>query len=193
MESHVNGLDRKESKLFINVTDQLWWFLAEIEKIPHTMACVEEKIYAVKAMIEFILLPQVKELMNRDSRFDIFKEEMCRKREEFCKSRYLWNDGGMCRNHRMKMFPDHGKLSHRFADTLAELECYLSSEGDMRRRSSRLKLEIINKYLDKTFDERQAEEENAESERPMKRVSVKVLPRRSARLMTRNAGKGAQA
>jgi hypothetical protein len=102
------------------------------------------------------------------------------------------------------MYPAHGKLRHRFAETLAEMECYLAKEGKMRRRSSRLKLENINKYLDShyantvyTYEEDEEDEEREpqvaaaiKSQSARKRVSVKVLPRRSARLMAQYAVKG---
>ena len=173
------------------MTDQLRWFLVEIDKIPQTTGCLEQKIYALKAMFEFILLPQVKKLLDQDKRFNKLKNTLYAKVWEFNKTPYLRANGGLRRSECDAMYPDHGKLRHRFAETLAEMECYLAKEGKMRRRSSRLKLENINKYLDShyantvyTCDEDEPQVAAAiESQSARKRVSMKVLPRRSARLM----------
>ena len=187
----VNGQESQDAELFENVTDQLRWFLVEIDKIPQTTGCLEQKIYALKAMFEFILLPQVKKLLDQDKRFNKLKKTLYAKVWEFNKTPYLRANGGLRRSECDAMYPDHGKLRHRFAETLAEMECYLAKEGKMRRRSSRLKLENINKYLDShyantvyTCEEDEPQVAAAiESESARKRVSMKVLPRRSARLM----------
>jgi hypothetical protein len=200
----VNGQESQDTELFENVMDQLRWFLDEIDKIPQTTGCLEKKIYALKAMFEFILLPQVKKLMDQDKRFNKLKNTLYAKVWEFNKTPYLRANGGLRRSECEVMYPAHGKLRHRFAETLAEMECYLAKEGKMRRRSSRLKLENINKYLDShyantvyTYDEDDEDEEREpqvaaaiENQSARKRVSVKVLPRRSARLMAQYAVKG---
>jgi hypothetical protein len=197
----VNGQESQDTELFENVMDQLRWFLDEIDKIPQTTGCLEKKIYALKAMFEFILLPQVKKLMDQDKRFNKLKNTLYAKVWEFNKTPYLRANGGLRRSECEVMYPEHGKLRHRFAETLAEMECYLAKEGKMRRRSSRLKLENINKYLDShyantvyTYDEDEEDEPQVaaaiESQSARKRVSVKVLPRRSARLMAQYAVKG---
>ena len=147
----VNGQESQDAELFENVTDQLRWFLVEIDKIPQTTCCLEQKIYALKAMFEFILLPQVKKLLDQDKRFNKLKNTLYAKVWEFNKTPYLRANGGLRRSECDAMYPDHGKLRHRFAETLAEMECYLAKEGKMRRRSSRLKLENINKYLDSHY------------------------------------------
>jgi hypothetical protein len=200
----VNGQESQDTELFENVMDQLRWFLDEIDKIPQTTGCLEQKIYALKAMFEFILLPQVKNLLDQDKRFNKLKNTLYAKVWEFNKTPYLRANGGLRRSECDAMYPEHGKLRHRFAETLAEMECYLAKEGKMRRRSSRLKLENINKYLDShyantvyTYDEDDEDEEREpqvaaaiENQSARKRVSVKVLPRRSARLMAQYAVKG---
>ena len=83
-----------------------------------------------------------------------------------------------------KTFPNHHKLKYRLLSTLNEAEEFLSgrsqtndsSESLCLRRSDRVKNKIVAEF-----------DKKLSTLAPPKRIIVKVLPRRSARLMAKNA------
>jgi len=139
------------------------------------------KVETVYVLFNYLMLEKTKKIISGPE-YERYRKVMLNKVKQLkneANTKSTWS----CRsyNHEANTFANHHKLKYRLLSTLTEAEEFLlgrssqtndSSESLCLRRSDRVKNKIVAE-----FDKKMC------TLAPPKRIIVKVLPRRSARLM----------
>ena len=153
----------------LSVRNSFWKYIDEINKTKGQFK-IENNIHVFQNMMHYIMVPDVQRVLKHNS-FLKFRRTLLDKIKELQEEPYMIKKKLSLRE--QSEWPQHNTLKSTFNDALNEAENYL--------------LNIHKRYLER--EKRKAATaklKTTTNETLQKKISVKVLPRRSARLMAKH-------